>query len=83
MGCLERTYAKMMKLLGVEMLNSDLFKIVVGNEHRSLETLCRFEMAGEIRCMNFDSDEFNKLMMKGEIDFFDIREAIKEISLNS
>lgn len=72
----------MMKIVAVIRLSTDVFNIVVGDGSTTCETLCTMEASKtpsgeEIRHMNFASEDFNKRLMKGEIDFFEIRSAIQ------
>lgn len=74
---------KMMNVISVYEIDRDIFKVVVGNDSGSCEAICKLSTdltsAGEkLGRMDFDSPEFNTLMMRGEIDFKEVRQAIRD-----
>ncbi|WP_316228457.1 hypothetical protein [Bradyrhizobium sp. SZCCHNR1039] len=74
----------MIKVIGVERLSEDRFLISVGDENDTFQSVCRLavaEVAGsqEVKIIEFESDEFQKMIMKGQIRVKDIAKAIAEL----
>lgn len=75
----------MMKIISVEKVGDDLFTIVVGNGSETCRSACRLEMAdvsggSVVRKMEFESDEFQRLIMMGDINVKEISKAIDQAS---
>ncbi|MGV3549151.1 hypothetical protein [Rhizobium sp.] len=74
-----------MRIIGVEKLGDDLFSISAGNEVETCRSKCRLvqtNVSGSdpVRVMQFDSEEFNKRIMLGEIMIQEIREVLAHIA---
>ena len=72
----------MMQLVAVTRVSPDVLKVVVEDGSRTCETLCtigtkELSKGEKIRIINFASEEFNRYLMLGEIDVFEVRSAIQ------
>ena len=72
----------MARIISVEKVGDDLFTIVVANGSETCRSACRLEMAdasggGVVRKMEFESDEFQRLIMMGDINVKEISKAIE------
>lgn len=75
----------MMKIISVEKIGEDLFAVTAGNEAQTCQSFCRLQMADvagrwEIRRMEFESDEFQKLIMMGNISVKEVAREIEQAS---
>jgi hypothetical protein len=72
----------MMKILSVDKLGEELFSILAGNEVETCRSACRISTEklsddNSISVMNFDSVEFERRIVMGEIMIQDIRDALQ------
>jgi hypothetical protein len=75
----------MMKVIGVGRISDGLFSITVGNASSRFQTLCKIsvvEVSGHapVQTMEFESEEFKKMIMMGDVSIEEIRKSLKEYS---
>lgn len=74
-----------MKIINMEKIGDDLFAVIARDESQTCQSVCRLQMVdvsggNTVRRMEFESDEFQNLIIMGDIS---VKEVAREIEMAS